>query len=554
MFMEGKQVKGFQTVARDITERKKVEEELIHAKQEAERSMLAKEQFLSVMSHEIRTPLNAVIGLTHLLLQEDPLPEQIEQLNAIKFSADNLMFIINDILDFSKIESGKVFFENIDFELHNIFKGIYQSLNFKAAEKNIRLQFLIDDNIPARLAGDPVRLNQILLNLVSNAVKFTDKGYVKVSSRICSKTKEKLIMEFKITDTGIGILEEKIDTIFESFTQASSETTRKFGGTGLGLTITKRLVELQGGKISVRSKLGMGSEFTFTLPFNVSTQRPDQDHKKYDKKPAEDLEGLHILLVEDNKMNQLVAGKFLKRWGASIDIADNGLEAIYILEKQKYHLILMDLQMPQMDGYATSRFIRSNMPHLNNTPILALTASTLLDIRRNVLEAGMNDYITKPFDPHDLFSKIRQYAGNKPTMFTSLNTHRGGNSMERQQTDLVNLDYLEEISARDKKFMQEMIKIFIKQTPGFIDSLQRACHSDPADWATIRNMMHKLKATIAMMGISRLQPVVAQLEKYAMNESNLQDIQMLIAQLLHVYATVNVELQARLELIQQEVN
>jgi PAS domain S-box-containing protein len=548
MFMEGKQVKGFQTVARDITERKKVEEELIYAKQEAERSMRAKEQFLSVMSHEIRTPLNAVIGLTHLLLEENPLPEQVEQLNAIKFSADNLMFIINDILDFSKIESGKIIFENIDFSLPEIYKGIYQSLNFKAAEKNIRLQFHFDENMPARLMGDPIRLNQILLNLVSNAVKFTDNGYVKVTAKICSQTKDKLTLEFKVTDTGIGISEDNIATIFESFTQASSETTRKFGGTGLGLTITKRLVELQGGKIFVRSKIGMGSEFTFRLAFGISNRQADQDKKTSDRKPAENLEDLHILLVEDNKMNQLVAGKFLKRWGATIDVAENGMEAINMLEEKEYHLVLMDLQMPHMDGYAASRFIRSNMPHLKNIPILALTASALLDIRRNVLDAGMNDYITKPFDPQELFDKIHQYVFKKPALSKTVK------KATEKKTKLINLEYLEEISARDKKFMQEMIRIFIKQTPGFIDALQRACHSDSPEWATIRYMAHKLKATIAMMGISQLQPVIVQLEKYAIQENNIHDIKKLIANIAHIYTIVNTELQARLEMFQQEVS
>lgn len=548
MFMEGKQVKGFQTVARDITERKRVEEELIYAKQEAERSMRAKEQFLSVMSHEIRTPLNAVIGLTHLLLEENPLPEQIEQLHAIKFSADNLMFIINDILDFSKIESGKVSFENIDFDLKNIYKGIFQSLNFKAAEKNLQLQFHLDKNMPTRLMGDPVRLNQILLNLVSNAVKFTDKGYVRVTTKVCSHIKDKLTLEFTVADTGIGIAEDNIASIFESFTQASSETTRKFGGTGLGLTITKRLVELQGGEINVRSKLGLGSEFIVRLSFGLFYSQTEQNTKKFTKQPADNLEGVHILLVEDNKMNQLVASKFLKRWGATLDIAENGIEAITILEKQTYHLILMDLQMPQMDGYAASQFIRSNMPHLQHTPILALTASVMLDIRRNVLDVGMNDYITKPFDPQELFSKIRQYTSHKPAGY------KAAPEPAKQHTHLVNLDYLEEISASDKKFIQEMIRIFIKQTPGFIDTLHTACLSAPVDWITIRNMSHKLKATIAMMGISQLQSVIIQLEKYALQESHLQEIIKLIDQISQVYALVDIELQARLELFQQEVS
>jgi CheY-like chemotaxis protein len=247
-------------------------------------------------------------------------------------------------------------------------------------------------------------------------------------------------------------------------------------------------------------------------------------------------------------MNQLVAGKFLKRWGATIDIAENGMEAIRMLEKHEYHLILMDLQMPHMDGYAASRFIRSNMPHLNSVPILALTASALLDIGRNIQDAGMNDYITKPFDPQELYTKIYQYVHKKPAL------SKISQQTTDKKTDLINLEYLEEISSSDKKFMQEMIAIFIKQTPGFVETMLRACHLTPVDWATVRQMSHKLKATVAMMGIAHLQPVIAQIEKNAQQEINSEEILQLIAQISQVYALVKVELQARLEMFSQQVS
>jgi PAS domain S-box-containing protein len=540
MLMEGERLLGYQTVARNITERKKVDEELLKAKQEAEKSMQAKEQFLSVMSHEIRTPLNAVIGLTHLLLEENPQAEQIEQLNAIKFSADNLMVIINDILDFSKIESGKITFEHIPFELSTIIKGIQQSLGFKAEEKNLRLLFSLDEKLPQKLVGDPMRLNQILLNLVSNSIKFTEKGYVEIKAHVLKQQSKNITIEFRIADTGIGIASEKLISIFESFTQASSETTRKYGGTGLGLTITKRLVELQGGTIHVNSRLGMGSEFVFYLNFGHSPKYRGTS-VSVEEKPSLDLKGLKVLLVEDNKMNQLVAGKFLKKWGVEMEIAADGMQAIEKLKHNRYELILMDLQMPHLDGYAATHFIRNNMQEaLRHIPILALTASALTDVRRNVLEAGMNDFITKPFNPKDLYDKLLKYA---PAKFKR--PHKVPFSDQKYQH--IDLNYLEDVAANDKQFMKEMIKLFMKQTPDFINVLQRSAQI--ADWANIRYMAHKMKATIAMMGIAELQPIIMELEKYASQENHLGEVAQLIDKITVICREVYTELKEKLELI-----
>ncbi len=516
MHTEDGQINGFHTVARNITKRKQAEEELISARQLAEDSTKAKEHFLSVMTHEIRTPLNAVIGLAHLLLEENPLPEQVEKLQAIKFSADNLMVIISDILDFSKIESGKIHFEHIEFDLADIFKGIGQSFSYRAKSSNLRLLFEIDPKLPKIIAGDPVRLNQILLNLAGNAFKFTEKGFIEVKALESRRDKDSVTVEFRVTDTGIGIPADKLETIFDSFTQASSETTRIYGGTGLGLTITRRIIELQGGKVGVRSKVGLGSVFTFSLTFGLPVQSAKVSYKLPETvEPAvQDLHDTRILLVEDNKMNQLVICKFLQKWGVQIDIAENGLEAINKLKESQYEVVLMDLQMPQMDGYKAAQYIRTRMDAPTRAvPIVALTASALLDVKRKVMEAGMNDFITKPFDPRELHLKILKYT-NKPKAAES--------PAAVPAAQYVNLNYLEEISANNREFIRDMIRLFIRQTPEFTDNLKTACQT--AQWADIRYLAHKMKSTIATVGIAELEPVMNQLETFASQESNLAEV------------------------------
>lgn len=515
MHTEDNLIAGFHTVARNITKRKQAEEELISARQLAEESVQAKEHFLSVMTHEIRTPLNAVIGLAHLLLEENPLAEQVEKLQAIKFSADNLMVIISDILDFSKIESGKIHFERIEFEMAEIFKGIGQSFGYKAKASNLRLLFEIDPKLPKIIIGDPVRLNQILLNLVGNSLKFTEKGFIEVKAIEVQRKKDSITVEFKVTDTGIGIPADKLETIFDSFTQASSETTRIYGGTGLGLTITRKIIELQGGKIGVRSKVGLGSVFTFQLSFGMPANQSKPLYKLPESvEPAvQDLHDTRILLVEDNKMNQLVICKFLQKWGVQIEIAENGIEAINKLKQAQYEVILMDLQMPQMDGYKAAQYIRTHMDGPARTvPIVALTASALLDVKRKVLEAGMNDFITKPFDPRELHLKILKYTKSQKAAETAT-------PVASQYT---NLSYLEEISANNREFIRDMVKLFIRQTPAFIEGLKTACQA--AQWADIRYLAHKMKSTIATVGIAELEPIMNQVETFAAQESNLAEV------------------------------
>ncbi|MEK6481706.1 PAS domain S-box protein [Catalinimonas sp. 4WD22] len=381
------------------------EEELIEAKRQAEHASMAKAQFLSTMSHEIRTPLNAVIGISHLLLQDDPKPEQLENLHALRFSGENLLALINDILDFSKIEAGKIEFEEVDFSLGQLLKGIQHSLAFKAEEKGVALRISQEEAIPETLTGDPTRLSQIMNNLVSNAIKFTQQGSVEVRVRIASQEEGKVKLTFEVEDSGIGIPEDKQSHIFDSFSQASSDTTRHYGGTGLGLAITKKLLELQGSQIQLNSREGEGSLFYFELEFKASSQRiEDKSVFLQGNQPFRSLEGYKVLLVEDNKMNVIVARQFLNKWKLAFEHAENGQEAVdRVIGGEQYDLILMDLQMPVLDGYEASLHIRKVFPAL---PIIALTASAMLEIQERVYKVGMNDFVTKPFNPNELYHKI----------------------------------------------------------------------------------------------------------------------------------------------------
>ncbi len=397
-------INGGLMVSQDITLRKRNEQELIKAKEEAERASMAKAQFLSTMSHELRTPLNAVIGISHYLLQEDLKPEQSENLHLLRFSAENLLALINDILDFSKIEAGKVELEKIEFSIAELLNSIIQTMKFRAEEKNLQLDLKVAEEIPDFVIGDPTKLSQIMNNLVGNAIKFTEKGSVGVKVTVQEKNDKSITLSFVVEDTGVGIPDKKLETIFEQFSQADSNTTRKFGGTGLGLTITKKLLELQNSKINVSSTLNQGSVFSFTLTYDIA-QAPK---KKYEntsmsKIQQEGFQGMKVLLVEDNPANVLIASKFMERWKLAHDHAENGEVAVKMAAAYAYNLILMDLQMPVMDGYQAAREIRK---FDQTVPIIALTASAMLETKLKIRDVGMDEIITKPFNPAELYQKI----------------------------------------------------------------------------------------------------------------------------------------------------
>jgi len=397
-------------IGRDITHQKNTEKTLIEAKEAAIKSSLVKAQFLSSMSHEIRTPMNAVIGLIYLMLQEDPRPDQKAHLETLKFSAENLLELINDILDFSKIEAGKIEINAIDFSLEEIIKNINHGFGTRAAEKGIGLSLNYDERLPSMLIGDPLRLSQIMNNLINNAIKFTDEGGVDITIKMKEERNSEVDIFFSVEDSGIGIPSDKLKTIFEDFSQVDNANLRQ--GTGLGLSITKELLKLQNSNIEVKSNFGEGSVFYFTLTFKKSYIKEKLEnsllHNNTIISKNNSLTGMKILLVEDNKINQKVTKKFLTKWGVDTTIADNGQIALDFVQMNEYDLVLMDMQMPVMNGIEATKSIRDLGGEYEKLPIIALTASAVLDMKRTAIKAGLNGFITKPFTPDILYAKISQ--------------------------------------------------------------------------------------------------------------------------------------------------
>ncbi len=498
-------------------------EETLKEKELAEKTVLLKDQFIANISHEIRTPLNGVLGMANLLADTNPTPEQLEYINTIKLSANNLIVIINDILDYSKIHSGEIRFESSEFRIKELLTGMVQVLKVKAEEKKIKLNLTIDDNLPELLIGDAVRLNQILLNLLNNSVKFTDKGSVSLDMQLVESHDLTIKILFKVTDTGIGISSDKIHSIFDSFTQANYDKNRVFGGTGLGLTIVKQLVQLQGGSISVNSTLGSGSVFKVELPFKLlkKLEKITGGKKAGSKIPLNDLSDVTILLVEDNKVNQFLAQKLLNKMGFQVEIANNGTEAVASLQAGKFDVILMDVQMPVMNGYELTQVIRTTLPHpVNQIPIIALTAYASNHEKEKALALGMSDYITKPYSPHELLTTILKQVNGKPKVAeVAPAPNESSITVEDIRNSSEKLILLFSGSTED---VMSLLHMLIGQIPQLLGESED--HIRQQNWPATFQAVHKLKSSVNLLKINILHNLVAELEEFSRDQIHTERI------------------------------
>lgn len=508
-------VMGVVIVARDVTERNRIEQELIEAKVfaemassvaeiakiKAENAMLkaedavkAKQQFLSNMSHEIRTPMNSILGFTKVILKTELTAKQKEYLSAIKLSGDAMIVLINDILDLAQVDSGKMVFEETPFRLSNSISSMLHLFETKIQEQNLRLVQEYDKRIPAVIIGDAIRLHQIFINLVSNAVKFTSKGKIVFSTRLVREDKENIVIEFAISDTGIGISPENRELIFDNFQQATNSTSRLYGGTGLGLAIVKKLVESQGGQINVYSVLGEGTTFSFSLNFKKTNKKAKQDVEYLEVDQT--IQNIKVLVVEDIPLNQLLMKALLDEFGFEREFAENGKIAIEMLEKNEYDVILMDLQMPEMNGFEATTYIREVLKL--STPIIALTADvTTVDFKK-CIAIGMNDYIAKPVDERILYSKIVNLVSNQAEQEEiDLNsTKEIVIELERS----INLEYLDRCTRSNVGLMSEMISIYLEQTPPLIALMKKSLIEK--DWASLGAASHKMIPSFSIVGMS----------------------------------------------------
>ncbi len=504
---------GYFSAAEDYTIKKQAESDLINAKNLAEMSVFAKDSFLANMSHEIRTPLNAIIGFTELLSQSELDTVQLEYVGNIQDAGDNLLLLINDILDLSKIDSGQLVIEAYPFNVKNVLNQVYSLLKVKADQKGLEFSLFLDANMPESVSGDKGRINQIIMNLAGNAIKFTESGEVSISVKKMSETDTTVTLKFSIKDTGIGIAPEKLSTVFERFIQAEASTTRKFGGSGLGLSIVKQLVELQGGEISVNSKIGLGSEFHFSLEFSKSETVQTETRVKGILNQQSSLGKLSILLCEDNEMNQRLAKIVIESFGFKLDIAINGQEGIDLLLKNQYDLILMDLQMPVKDGYQTTIYIRNELKM--TIPIIAMTAHSLVGEQQKCFDIGMNAYVAKPFKQADLLDNIHlvlKKEFEKELTNRTVVENVPSEILEKKEIDLT---YLDEILGHDKDLKIEMIDLFIQNVPNDVDLLGNAILEK--DLMGVKKIAHHMKSSLSMFNLTQEVAFLEQTEMNAMD-------------------------------------
>jgi CheY-like chemotaxis protein/HPt (histidine-containing phosphotransfer) domain-containing protein len=460
------------------------------------------EQFLANMSHEIRTPMNSILGFTNLLKRTELNPMQREYIQNIHSAGENLLTLVNDILDLSKIEAGMMHMEETRFSLRSMVSSVGAMFIEKIREKDLRFDIHIDKEVPDILCGDAVKLTQILVNLLSNAVKFTDKGSIAIHVQVLSVSEKEAGIRICVKDTGIGIASEKQAAIFERFQQAELETTRRFGGTGLGLSIVRQLVEMQGGKIYLKSELKKGSEFIVETKYKLPDLAQMYSEALAEQEEQVPLQKIKVLIAEDNPMNQQLVKHLMKSWSMDHFIVQTGAEAVEELKNNSYSIVLMDIQMPDMDGYTATSVIRNELKL--DVPIIAMTAHAMLGEKEKCLQLGMNDYVSKPIKETVLYNIIARHAQHIPEKSNAFHH--------------IHLDYLHQLSGNDKSFEKEILKQFVTQAPEELSQLERSIQEN--DFDSARRTAHSLKSTIGYVGLAdELHPYLERMEKDAVAEN-----------------------------------
>ncbi|WP_224996067.1 PAS domain-containing hybrid sensor histidine kinase/response regulator [Cesiribacter sp. SM1] len=499
----------------NITDRKKYEVELLQAKKRAEEAVKVKAAFLSTVSHEFRTPMNAIIGIANLLQRTALTPQQAQYIDVLKFSSENLLNLINDILDFSKIESGKIALEEKIFNINHLLYSILHGLQFKAEEKGLQLNLQLDDNIPPNLYGDPVKLGQVVTNLLGNAIKFTEQGSVSLQLQLLERNKNTVVLSVVVKDTGIGISEDKQEKIFEEFAQASPEIGIKYGGTGLGLAICQRLLQLFGTKLSVKSSLGGGSEFFFILQLPIGREAAAEDLTGSSAPAAKQaLDGVRLLLAEDNAINVMVVTEYLKEWGVLYDLASDGNEAVALARRNTYDIVLMDLQMPGLDGYGASIAIRAlKEKDCSKLPIIAFTASAKFDFKERIEAAGITGLLSKPFKPEALYAAIVRYGAKKTgaeaggLVATPVPEAHQPHQHTQQPGEVVSLRQYQSITRSNSATFKKLLLLTINHFQDYKKCFSEALLSRDAE--KMGELAHKIKMSLQLLEAKELEHAIS---------------------------------------------